>query len=403
MNVVWNPARAEVTDDALLHLVTDMEYQGQTPCDPAALALLGSLSQRILQDPVSRRMPQYVALAYWLRPAALARLVAALPAPPADLVPVPRGVALHLPPTNVDTIFVYSWAMSVLAGNANVVRLGTMLSEETEWLVRMVASTVADHGQSARQLFCHYPYGGETERALSSLTDLRMVWGGDRKVAAVSIVPIRPDGLSIGFPDRKSLAIISSPAYRAASDEERDALAVRFFNDVFWFDQMGCGSPRLIVWLDQPHDLAADLYRRLEAVIAERQYRVETGVAIGKLALSADLLAEGIATRHEAYSNELHINRVEDPVAALRRGHGGGFLADWVATNVEDIAGLISRPVQTLTHFGLDETASGRLARLIGGRGGYRIVPVGEALQFDTTWDGIDLMGHMTRRVLVRH
>ncbi|MDQ1228594.1 acyl-CoA reductase [Sphingomonas sp. SORGH_AS_0879] len=402
MTCIWSPARADVTDDALLRLVTDMEYQGQTPCDPAALALLGSLSQRILQDPVSRRMPQYVALAYWLRPAAISRLVAALPVPPADLVPVPRGVALHLPPTNVDTIFVYSWAMSVLAGNANVVRLGTTLSDETEWLVRTVMSTVEAHGQSARQLFCHYPYGGETERTLSSLCDLRMIWGGDHKVATVSVVPIRLDGLSIGFPDRKSLAIISSTAYRAASDAERDALAVRFFNDVFWFDQMGCGSPRLIVWLDEPRDLADDLYRRLGAVIAERRYRVETGVAIGKLALSADLLAEGIATRHQAYSNELHVNRVEDPVAALRRGHGGGFLADWVATDMRDVAGLISRPVQTLTHFGLGEDETGRLARLIAGRGGYRIVPIGQALQFDTTWDGIDLMGHMTRSILIR-
>lgn len=380
-----------------------MEFQGKPPCDPSNLALLGSLSQRILRDPASRRVPQYVALAYWLRPAALTRLVAALPVIAAGFLSVPRGLALHLPPTNVDTIFVYSWAMSVLAGNANIVRLGATLSDEARWLAAAVAVTVEEHGQTGRQLFCHYPYGGETERELSVLCDLRMIWGGDEKVAAVSKVPIRPDGLSIGFPDRKSLALVATDAYRAASQGERDALAVQFFNDVFWFDQMGCGSPRLIVWLGEPGALAQDFYERLGAVIADRGYRVDTGVAIGKLALSTDLLAEGVAGHHRAYSNELHVNRVDEPAAALKRNHGGGFLHDWVTDRVEDVALLTSRSVQTLTHFGLGPDATNRLARAISGRGGYRIVPIGQALQFDTVWDGIDLMSHMTRRILVRN
>src|SRR5229473_1854189 len=35
----------------------------------------------------------------------------------------PRGLVFHVPPANVDTIFVYSWALSALAGNRNVVRI----------------------------------------------------------------------------------------------------------------------------------------------------------------------------------------------------------------------------------------------------------------------------------------
>ena len=35
---------------------------------------------------------------------------------------VPRGLALHITPANVDTMFLYSFAVSLLAGNLNVVR-----------------------------------------------------------------------------------------------------------------------------------------------------------------------------------------------------------------------------------------------------------------------------------------
>jgi hypothetical protein len=403
MALVWSPAAETVADEALVARVAALTYAGRAPRHPDLIAMLGGLSRHILADPAARRVPQYVALAYWLRPAALTRLSAELAQGDAPgRLRVPRGVALHLPPTNVDTIFVYSWAMSVLAGNANVVRLAESLSADTQWLVGAVSRVVAEHGEAGRHLFCHYAYGGETERALARHADLRMIWGGDAKVEAVSRVPVRPDGLSIGFPDRQSLAMVATDAYGAADAAARDALAVDFFNDVFWFDQMGCGSPRVLVWLGEPGALAEDFYGRLRGVIGARGYGVETGVAIGKTVLANDLLAEGVVSRYRRFGNALDVNRTADPGTALARSHGGGFLCDWVAPSVEAVAAIVTRKVQTITHFGVQAAALERLAQGISGRGGYRIVPVGQALQFDPTWDGIDLFEHMTRRIVIR-
>lgn len=403
MALVWSPDPEALADEALVARVAELTYAGRPPRHETLLAMLGGLSKHILSDPAARQVPQYVALAYWLRPAALTRLCETLARGEAPgTLRVPRGVALHLPPTNVDTIFVYSWAMSVLAGNANVVRLAETLSADTRWLVGAVSRVVADHGEGERHLFCHYAYGGDTERALARHADLRMIWGGDAKVEAVSRVPVRPDGLSLGFPDRQSLAIIAADAYGQADDAARDALAADFFNDVFWFDQMGCGSPRVLAWVGEPGALAEDLFGRLERVIAKRRYAVETGVAIGKFVLANDLLAEGAVQDYRRYTNALDVNRTDDPAVVLGRSHGGGFLCDWVAGSVEDIARVVTRKVQTLTHFGLSPAALDRLAQGISGRGGYRIVPVGQALQFDPTWDGVDLFEHMTRRIVIR-
>lgn len=403
MAAIWSPEVEHMADEALIARVSDMTYAGRQPGDHAQTAMLADLSRHILSDPASRHQPKYVALAYWLRPANLARLTARLDLDVGkDHVRVPRGVALHLPPANVDTIFVYSWAMSVLSGNANVVRLGARLSKDTEWLVSSVCRIVSNHGQTGRHLFCHYEYGGGTEAALSAHADLRMIWGGDDKVRAASQVAIRPDGLSIGFPDRKSITILSAGAYDACSEAERDSLARDLYNDIYWFDQMGCGSPRLLIWLGDPDTLANDLYHRLGKSILQRGYSVETGTALSKRSLANDLLAEGLVSTYRHHSNALDICRAIDARAVLARSHGGGFLCDWVADSLKDIATTIDRKTQTITCFGLSEEDKLCFARLISGRGGYRIVPVGQALQFDPTWDGVDLFEHMTRRILIR-
>lgn len=403
MPQVWCPEPKFVDEQALPTYIEGMKYAGCRPCDPSLITMLAALSTSLLDDATARQLPQFVALAYWLRPAHLTRLSLELSQRDSPgLLRSPRGIALHLPPANVDTIFVYSWAMSVLAGNANVVRLSERLTLNADWLVRATARVVAQHDETHRQIFCNYPYGGETERAIAAQCDLRLIWGGDAKVRAVAQVPIRPDGLSLGFPDRQSLAIFDSDAYQIADEATRDKLAANFFNDVYWFDQMGCGSPRLLVWLGNPGELASDFYRRLRRAIQAHRYSVETGVTIDNSALANDLLAEGIATHYERFDNALHVSRTVDPVAAIARPHGGGFLCDWVAESLDAVAGMIGRKVQTITHFGIAPAAVERLGLSIAGRGGYRIVPVGQALQFDTTWDGVELFEHMTRKVLIR-
>lgn len=405
MIAIWRrePDPVQVEAEELEALVAGLTYSSATPHSVELVNVLDEISRRMLKHPQLRHSPQHVALAFWLRRASMQRLADSLSAAEkTGYVISARGVALHLPPTNVDTIFVYSWAMSLFAGNANVVRLPDTLKSETRHLVRLLANTLDDIGEGHRQLFCHYPYGQPIEAALAQNCDLRLIWGGDAKVNQVSRLPIRPDGLSIGFPDRKSVALIAIDSYRKADESERDSLAERFFNDVYWFDQMGCGSPRLLVWLGEPGALAEDFYRRLSSVAHKKKYRIDAGTVIGKFALAYDLLAESITNSYRAFGNPLHISRASDPIAALDRPHGGGFLCDWVATHIEDLAFLASRSLQTVTHFGINPAGCEVLARILCGRGGYRIVPIGQALQFEPVWDGVDLMRHMTRVVVWR-
>ena len=63
--------------------------------------------------------------------------------------------------------------------------------------------------------------------------------------------PFAPHAGEITFPDRYSLAAIRADAYAVLPEQKRDYLADQFYNDSFWFDQLACSSPRLLVWCGQ--------------------------------------------------------------------------------------------------------------------------------------------------------
>jgi hypothetical protein len=61
----------------------------------------------------------------------------------------------------------------------------------------------------------------------------------------------------------------------------------------------------------------------------------------------------------------------------------------------------IERADQTLAVAGLDQVDLRAFVDALVGRGIDRIVPIGQALQFDRMWDGYDLLQEFTRRVVV--
>lgn len=382
--------------EALTHL-------GTAPFHEASMAVLKELSARILKAPEARSAPQLMALGYWLRPAAIKRAAVRFEVRvQEDQVPTSRGLAFHLPPANVDTLFVYSWVLSLLAGNANVVRLPSTMAPVADWLIDVIADVLESCGEGHRHMFCAYDHRSGLNKDISARADLRMIWGGDAKVLAASGDPVRPDGLSLGFSDRKSFCVLKTETYGSLDDAGRNDLAARLYNDIYWFDQLGCGSPRIVVWVGAPGDLSKDLYQRLLAKTQNQHYDVETGVAIAKFSFINDMLASGRAHKGAIFGNALGVLDVEVSANVLDNVQGGGLLLDSHVPDLSGILPLIDRRTQTLSSFGFDQQELMTLARSMVGKGGFRIVPVGEALSFEETWDGIPLLDHMTRRITVR-
>jgi hypothetical protein len=376
------------------------------PFGPATLAFCDAFSRALFRNPAARRFPELQALAFWMRRTELLRMKQqfdALATP--DTVLLPRGLVFHIPPSNVDTIFVYSWILSVLAGNANVIRFSERAGEAATTLCQVLVETMAAEGAALSNGLAILRYGRNNEitAALSAACDVRVIWGGDGTVNSVREFRLQPHAKELTFPDRYSMVMLKASAYQALDDHARRELASRAYNDVFWFDQMACSSPQTAIWVGEREacdEAAADFARQLQVEVAGRGYEMAAGAKISKLTNSYRAVIDQPAIeQHLRLGPELIVLKLSD-LHALQREHGsGGMLYQAWTPELADIGRILIRRDQTITHFGFSAEELREFAIGTRGRGGDRFVPVGQALSFHRYWDGYDLLREFTRTV----
>lgn len=378
------------------------------PFSAPAMAVLGELSRRILAAPDLARRPETAALAFWLRPANLAALAKDVPPAPPQAIRVPAGLALHIAPANVDSMFVYSWAFSLLAGNRNLLRLSRRRGEMAERLLTVIPQALEVAPEiAAGTAFIEFDHDDSITAAASARCDLRIIWGGNATVAAVRAVPLSPHANEIVFADRLSLALLSAPVVLALSEADLTALAGRMFNDIYSFDQMACSSARLLVWQGgvTETDAAEDrLSAAMHAECSRRRYQMEPATALAKYGLACRASMDLPVRKVRAMTTDWMVIDLGEgiPGTAHMETCGGGLLYRCRVNSLSQIVPAVSRNMQTLTYFGIAQEQLESLANELMGRGIDRMVPIGEALAFAPIWDGYNLLADMGRLVVVR-
>jgi acyl-CoA reductase LuxC len=378
------------------------------PFSPARMDTLARLSAGLLADPVLRQDPASVSVAYWLRRAQLARLGeehTRRAAMEADVLRVPVGRVLHMAPSNVDTLFLYSWALAYLCGNASVVRLSQEQGVIVTALLRVIDSVAAEDAElRTSNRFVTYGHDDAVTTALSEWCAHRIIWGGDEAVAAIRPLPLPPHASERVFGSKYSFAVIDAARFRAATEQERARVASGFFNDLFWFDQMACSSPHVVFWIGVPEvaELAAgDFEHALQAEVERRGFKPALSSAVHRRAYAFGMAASTdvrVVLDHPGFVG-VHLN---DRAAFEKDVCGGGLLRHVPVPRLSDVVAFIDEGDQTLTHWGIDGAVLRDFATHAGARGLDRVVPIGEALAFDVVWDGFHLIDDMLRRVRVR-
>jgi len=338
--------------------------------DPRVADFLAGLARRLLTPGGVRRFPELASLGFFLRRAELQRALDRLRGDAAGLR-FPRGLVFHVPPANVDTIFVYSWALSALAGNRNVVRISPRAAGAAQRALEALNEALADADPAVgrTQRMVTYGHDDAATAVLSAACDLRVVWGGDRSVTEVRHHPLAPRARDLTFPDRTSFATISVAGWQQASEAARWEAAQGFFNDAYWFDQAACASPRALFWVGADGDArvaSTEFFAHLRAVLDSRGHVTEPAMAVQKRVAAYGAAADGL-------------------VGSIR------------LLGLDALAAVVGLKDQTCSYFGFTPHELGQLATRLGGRGIDRVVPFGSALRFSAVWDGYDLLAELTR------
>jgi hypothetical protein len=323
-------------------------------------------------------------------------------------VRLPRGLVFHVPPANVDTIFMYSWLLAALSGNQNVVRLprqrDAAVTAMCATLNEVLATTELGH-LVAGVAVVGYGHDAATTTAISARADMRVVWGGDATVGQIREIPLPPRSVELTFADRYSLAAMKARAYLEAGSQKQTQLVEDFVSDTFPFDQGACSSPQLVAWCGSEEDVASasdSFFVRAAEAACRRGYTVDSGTATAQTLAAANLAADHAVVRCRRYGRELLVAEIDGPGEIDRRHIGGGYLLSLRLAALVELVPFLTRADQTLTQFGFDEAELLDFAGRVAGSGGIdRIVPIGQALTFDRFWDGYDLLDVFTRTVSV--
>lgn len=373
------------------------------PFDAERMDFVGTVSRSLSR--AARNRPEMQALAYWMRPAELRRMEDSFRADrPNDEVAVPRGTVFHIPPANVDTMFAYSWVLAMATGNRNIVRLSSRSTMQSELILEVFGETLKSYPSiSAGTAVVTYGHDRAVTAQISAASDVRVIWGGNETVNSVRREPLPPHGRDIAFPDRFSMAAFGVDAYFRLSDYERQRLAESFFNDAYWFDQLGCSSPRIVLWVGGSDAVkaSADFFRRVRVVSESKNYMPGTATAIAKLAQSMRTMVEADVRHLTWLNNALALLDLSDFADLRGEFCGAGLFYQLSLPSLLDLVPHVQRTDQTLSVFGIPRTDLESFVAQACGRGIDRIVPIGRALAFNRVWDGMDLLQEFTRRVSI--
>ncbi|WP_414936324.1 acyl-CoA reductase [Amycolatopsis sp. cmx-11-51] len=378
--------------------------------DPRVVEFLTKFARKLLAPATARRFPELASLGFFLRKGEIAKALSTLETS-GDALRFPRGLVFHVPPANVDTIFVYSWALSALAGNHNVVRVSSRSAGAAETVLEALNAALSEVDAdtaaaiTATQRMVTYDRSDAISGALSIAADLRVIWGGDTSVAALRKYPLAPHARDLTFPDRSSFAVASVRGWQNASEAERRGAAEGFYNDSYWFDQAACSSPRAVFWVGDEAGAkeAGQEFRKLLAeVLATKQHVTEPAMAVQKRVSAYGAAVDGLVSGIEFQGNGIATLELADPAVLPREWLGAGTFANARVGTLSDLVPIVLRKDQTVGQFGFTKEELTQFVTELAGRGVDRVVPFGSALTFSTIWDGYDLLTEFSRLVTVQ-
>ena len=370
--------------------------------DELVIDFLDALSDAIRADTRLYPIEDIAAFGFWCR---RQHLLALKKRHDDGRIRMGRGMAFHLPPANVPAMFAYSMAISMLAGNSNIVRVSARTGETGERLCHLIDQTL--HQDRFREIcettsLIMYDRDEVLTRQLLQDADVRIIWGSDETVRQMMAVPAKCGAVSECFPDHWSMALLSMKALSEMDDEQLQLLVRHFYNDTYVMDQLGCSSPQLVAFLDDGGVAEArDRFWRMLGELADESYAYDAYKAARRYErLTGFLLQYGDDRRMKVSSSEkrrLQLVTLSHLPEGIREYRGGfGLFYTVTVTEPKVLAPVLGGRLQTLVCEGIDRQQLQYFFRSLPYPAVCRVVSPGEALMMGTVWDGRDLIAAMS-------
>lgn len=326
----------------------------------------------------------------------------------------PRGVVCHWVAGNVPTLAIFSLVQSILAKNANILRVPKETLPGVLKILKVLGGVQAEHqGKVLRGAevlksiaVVYFPSENpELNRQFSLAADCKVIWGGAEAVRSILALPQREHCESIVFGPKYSFAVV---------DEESvaPALCRRLAMDAIIFEQEACSSPQ-VVFCERKQGgerpVAGSNGRYLPKLAVElaeafRQVSPKYPKPVGGYAKV--LNARGIywldpgkeIICSEALDWTILVNnelQLEEPVMSRTV-----FVKE--VDSVFDVVPLVTNKIQTVGIALKDRQKTLDFCEQATRRGVARCTAIGTMNNYDTPWDGILYINRLVRWTSLR-
>lgn len=368
----------------------------------SSVAFLSALSNELIKSPKVRQFSDVATFAFFCRKANLL----ALKKKKSEIeIRLGRGVIFHVAPSNVPVNFAYSLVAGILSGNVNIVRVPSKSFEQIDIIcdaIKKVALYPEFIRFMDRLFLIRYNRQSTATTFLSSICDVRVIWGGDETIAQIRKSAIPARAYDVTFADRYSFAAINADMF--ISEQNTAKIAENFYNDTYLFDQNACSAPRLLIWTGDSENivLAKEIFWKAIQLRIE-QYELTTMLSVDKLSALYMQSQDSVEIKRELPTdNKLWRIKVSQLSFDIDKHRcAGGYFLEFNAKSLKELKSIVNRKYQTMAYYGYDRNDLVQLVKEMRFNGIDRIVPIGKTTDFSLIWDGYDLINVLSRECVI--
>ena len=369
--------------------------------DNSVINFLNELSKMILGDKESKKYSDVISFAFWIRRSSIEHYKQQYKSSE-GLFRLGKGIVFHIAPSNVAVNYAYSLVSGLLTGNINIVRIPSKQYKQIDLINNAIKKSLVNYPELKQYIILiKYGHNNNINDYLSSICDVRVIWGGDETVKLIRKSELKPRTTEVVFADRYSISLIDSDYY--LNNNIKDNLVEGFYNDTYFSDQNACSSPKIIIWFGNSISISKqDFWTRVSKLVSEK-YNFQSIQSVDKYALLCKVSCIIDDLKYVKMNNNLITRILVDKIDEniINCFGNSGFFFEYDACCIDDIAPLFNNnKCQTVTYIGDKKMIQQYITN--GYRGVDRIVPFGSSMDFDLIWDGYDLVSSLSRIISIR-
>jgi len=376
------------------------------PINDLAINFMDEFSKELKKLRITFNYPDLVYLVFWCRKQKITDLKKTLHPNENRLG---RGLIFHICPSNIPTNFIYSFFFSLLSGNSNIVKMPSQDSEQKKTILKVLnvlfkKKKYIDIKKS--NAFIEYDYLTDTKftKEISSICDGRVVWGSDKTINEIRKFWSPERSIDLMFSDRYSLSVINLDKVIGLNKDRLRMLANKFYYDSYSMNQRGCNSPHFLFWTGKKNKDIQDKFWSALNEIIENKYDFKEIQAVEKYTkLIENILERNDINKIHTKKNNIYILDYKDKNKVIENIRGvNGMFYQLHIKDLNQLSEYVSKKCQTMSYFGFQKNELKRFILNNNLKGIDRVVPIGEALDIDFTWDGFDLIKTLSRTVSIK-